>query len=85
MPQLRYKTHPDEPFAATGFNMHAMAEVNTGDDSVSIRDLDVFIRALDTWMDMGEAFRLRLLITDNYNRYFFEPKTTEDKERGFTL
>lgn len=85
MAKLRYKKHPDEPFEASYFNIHALNEVLTGDDSAFVRDLDVFVEALGQWKDLGEAFKDRDFINDNYNTYFFEPKNEEDRKRGFTL
>lgn len=82
--KVRYKKTGTEA-EASNFNMHAMAEVLTGDDSPFISELDVFIEATNSWMDMNTAFREHYLITDNYNSYFFEPKNDEDKQRGYTL
>jgi hypothetical protein len=36
-------------------------------------------------MDMREAFNQHLIITDNYNTRFCEPKNEEDKKRGYYL
>lgn len=80
--KLRYKTS-HETFQSNRFNIHALAEVLTGDDSASIRDLDVEIKG--EWKDLYQAFKDRDVITDNYNTYFFEPPTLADKERGCTL
>lgn len=82
MATLRYKKHPDRSFEASTFNMTALAEVLTGDDSAFFRELDVLIKG--EWKDLSQAFKDRDLITDNYNRYFFEPKTEEDRKRGYT-
>ena len=83
--RLRYKEHPDEPFQAHSFNVHAACpdEVLTGDDTVPVPDLDAFIETLGEWKDMAQAFRDRDIIPDNYNRYFMEPKTPEQRERGW--
>lgn len=48
------------------------------------RDLEVFIEIKQEWMPFGEAQKNHDIITDNYNTYFFEPKTPEDRERGYT-
>ena len=80
--KVRYKKTGSEA-AASSFNIHAMAEVLTGDDTVSIRDLDVFLPALNAWKDMGQAFRDHDLIVDDYNTYFFEPENDEERARGY--
>lgn len=73
---------------ASYFNTHALNEIIVGFedgsmDSCYIKDFEVLVDG--EWIDMREAFRLRLLITDNYNTRFFEPATEEDKVRGYTL
>jgi len=70
---------------ANRFNTSTCSEVLTGDDSVFIIDLDVYLDSKLKWVDMGEAFKNKDLITDNYNTRFFEPKNEEDKQRGFSL
>ena len=76
---------------ASKFNILALAEIivglDMGDmDTMYIRDFDVLLE-LDKddpeWKDMSQAFRDKDLITDNYNEWFFEPKTEEDRVRGF--
>jgi len=72
------------------FNIHGLGEMiiqneQYGADSVYIKDFDVFLEDKQDWKDMAQAFRDKDLITDNYNTYFFEPKTREDRKRGFTL
>lgn len=69
--------------AASGFNIHAIGEVLTGDDTVYISDLDVWVEALGGWKDMREAFRDRDIIPDNYHTSFAEPQTPADRERGY--
>ena len=75
---------------SSGFNIHAVGEIiiqniEYGADSVYIKDFNVFLEAKQEWKDMRQAFKDKDLIIDNYNTYFFEPKTEEDKVRGFTL
>jgi hypothetical protein len=82
--RLRYKKDGAET-SGSNFNIHALAEVLTGDDSASIKDLDVFLEQKQEWKDMGQAFKDHDLITDNYNTCFFEPKAEEDRKRGFAL
>lgn len=71
--------------SANQFNMHAMAEVLTGDDSASIHELDVYLEQKQEWKSLADAFRDHDVIVDNYNSRFFEPETEEDRQRGFTL
>ena len=70
---------------SSDFNMCALSEVLTGDDSVFISDLDVWLTATNEWKDMHQSFKDRDLITDNYNTNFFEPMNDEDRNRGYTL
>lgn len=81
--RLRYKSTGTET-AGSRFNVHALAEVLTGDDTISIKDLDVFIPDKG-WVDMSQAFKDKDIIPDNYNEFFGVPKTEEDKERGYFL
>ena len=72
------------------FNIHGMSEIivghpEYGGDSVYIKDFDVFLENSQEWKDMSQAFRDHDLIVDNYNTLFFEPKTEEDRIRGYTL
>jgi hypothetical protein len=80
--RLRYKNDGTETDGSS-FNLHAMAEVLTGDDKVSIKDLDVWVNG--TWKDMFQAFEDKDIIPDNHNTFFGEPKTPEDRERGYFL
>lgn len=54
-----------------------------GLDSEYIKDLEVEIK--DEWISLSEAFKQKLLITDNHNIGFFEPINNEEKERGYRL
>lgn len=82
--KVRYKKTGGEANSSQ-FNVHAMSEVLTGDDSAFISELDVWIVALQEWKDMEQAFRDHDIIIDNYNTRFFEPRNAEDRERGYTL
>lgn len=66
-------------------NFVSEEEEPLGADSVYIHDCDVYLEQLRNWKDMAQAFRDNELITDNHNTHFFEPRTPEDRERGFTL
>jgi hypothetical protein len=79
---LRYKDSKVE-FESSSFNVHALCEVLTGDDSVYCRDLDAFINGV--WKDFLVAMKDKDIIPDNYNRYFYEPRTQEDRDRGYIL
>lgn len=68
------------------FNVHAMSEIIVyTDDCTSdfISNYDVFIESIGEWVDMHEAFKQKLIITDNYNTNFREPLNEEEKERGW--
>lgn len=82
--KLRYKATLSEA-SSSSFNLHALAEVLTGDDSASISDLDVWLVLTDPpqWKDMQQAFRDKDLITDDYNSRFFEPTNDADRTRGW--
>lgn len=76
--------------SATRFNMHAMSEVIVGfvdgdQDTVMMKDLDVFIEAKGIWIDMGAAFDAKDIIPDNYNAWFGEPTEQADRDRGYFL
>lgn len=51
----------------------------------TLRWKDGWQEALGEWKPMDDAFRDRNVIIDNHNTTFFEPKTNEDRERGFAL
>jgi len=68
------------------FNTESVSEVivnfDDGDsDSACISDLDVYVNGV--WISLTEAFKQKLIITDNYNTHFFEPKDEEEKKRGY--
>lgn len=67
------------------FNIQSLAEIDVGDDSVFTSNLDVWLKSKGVWKDLTLAFCDRDLIVDNHNVYFFEPKTEEDRQRGYTL
>ncbi len=54
-----------------------------GASSEFISDVEVKIK--DKWIPLSEAFKQKLLISDNYNTEFFEPINEEEKERGYKL
>lgn len=82
--KVRYKNTKIET-ASYRFNTSALNEVFTGDDSVFITDLEVFLEKRGEWKDLSQAFRDKDVIVDNYNIYFFEPLTDLDRDRGYTL
>lgn len=82
--KIRYKKTGIEG-AASDFNVHALGEVLTGDDTVYIKDLDVWLPALGAWKDMREAFQDHDLIVDDYNTRFFEPENDAERARGFRV
>ena len=78
--RVRYKATKAIAFSDR-FNICALAEVLTGDDSAFIKDLDVWVKG--QWKDMNQAFQDRDIIPDNYNEYFGEPRNEEDRVRGY--
>lgn len=83
--KLRYKKLPQVPFYSNQFNIHSLNEILTGEDSAYIHDLEAWIEAKQEWKCLQQAFIDRDVITDNYNTWFFEPKTEADRKRGYTL
>jgi hypothetical protein len=81
--KLKYKETGVE-VESSRFNTHTIGEVLTGDDSVPVAELDVYLETLGVWKDMEAAFEDHDLITDNLNTRFFEPTMAEDRERGYT-
>ena len=72
------------------FNTHGLSEIivqhpDYGVDSAFIKHFDVYLESTKQWKDMRQAFKDKDLIVDNYNTLFFEPKTEEDRKRGYTL
>lgn len=82
--KVRYKKTGSEA-DSNHFNVAAVNEVLTGDDSAFISELDVWIVAIQAWKDMNQAFRDRDITIDNYNTVFFEPHNAEERERGYAL
>lgn len=80
--RLRYKKTGTECWS-NRFNPHGLGEVLTGDDSVYISELDVFVNG--EWKDLQQAFKNHDVLPDNLNLYFFEPVSEEDKQRGYVL
>jgi hypothetical protein len=74
---------PEETRVSSQFNVSGICEVNMGDDSAFMRDLDVFLEAKQEWKDLLQAFKDHNLITDNYNTLFFEPRNEEERIRGY--
>lgn len=89
--KVRLTDKPEVTGQSHKFNMSAIAEVlvgfdnDGGYDTCYIKDLDVFIEAKQEWMTLRCAFHDNDVIVDNYNTTFFEPRTKEDRERGFTF
>lgn len=81
--RTRYKKYPDEEFQTSTLNTSALNEVLTGESSEYFHDLEVFLVAKNEWKCLRQAFRDKDVITDNYNTWFAEPKTEEDRKRGY--
>ena len=71
------------------FNTSSLTEIYVYFDDWTDSDFpdnyDVFIESKNEWVDLRQAFRVKDIITDNYNTRFFEPKNDEEKERGYSL
>lgn len=67
------------------FNVHALFEVIVyfEDDSDTIPGSELEVELHGEWIALGQAFRDKLLITDNYNTCFFEPASEAERERGY--
>jgi hypothetical protein len=84
--RVRIKNYLNGEGFSNRFNTHGLAEVivqfdEGGEDSMFIKDLDVFVNG--AWKDMNKAFNDKDLITDNYNTMFFVPENDEEKFRGY--
>jgi len=82
--KLRLKTTLEE-VAFCGLNRFAISEVLTGDDSVFMRDLDVYLENTNPpgWKDLSQAFRDRDVIANNNNTTFRESLTEDERNRGY--
>jgi hypothetical protein len=80
---LRFKKNPGEEFSASQLNVHALAEVLTGDDSAPVGELECWLEAGGEWKCLSLAFRAGDVITDNYNTEFREPRDAAERERGW--
>jgi hypothetical protein len=87
---MKFK-HREKGYECNGdsFNMYSLGEIVMYDEddiwTDSPSDYDVFIEALQEWVDYYKARKEHLIITDNHNTRIFEPETEEDKVRGYTL
>lgn len=86
--KVRFSEKQEVKGWAMRFNTHALAEVivgfDEGDmDSCLIKDLDVFLVDQEIWKNMSQAFKDHDIIPNNYNTMFGEPKSAEDRKRGW--
>jgi hypothetical protein len=70
------------------FNTHSLSEIIIGydDDSMDSDDIsnfDVYLEKKNEWKDMGQAFKDRDIIPDNYNAHFREPKNEQERQQGY--
>ena len=70
-------------FDAKGFNVHAMCEIDVYEDSIPCSELEIFIDSKQEWKNLHQAFKDGDIVRDNYNQYFREPKTEEERKRGW--
>ena len=85
--KLRMTKNPEITGVGNKFNTHDLFEVivyfDEGDcDSCFGRELDVQLSD-GKWVSLSQAFRDKLVINDNYNIEFREPKNQEEIDRGF--
>ncbi len=85
---VRLKQNDNMKGTSNSFNILTVGEVLVHFDdgsmtSMYVSDLEVCIN--DKWISMTDAFKQKLLITDNYNTHFFEPKDEEEKTRGYRI
>lgn len=74
------------------FNLSSVSEIIVGFEdgeqtSDYMRNYEVLLdegKPTERWWPMIEAFSAGDLITDNYNTIFFEPRTPEDRIRGYS-
>ena len=93
--RVRVKAKPEVVGFSNKFNINSLGEIIVyyydrhglpgGADSDYLKDYEVWLEQRQCWKPMLEAFKDRDLIIDNYNTRFFEPKTKEDRQRGYTL
>ncbi len=76
-------TGTSNKFNTTDYNEVLMYFDNEGASSEFISDIEVKIK--DEWIPLSEAFKQKLLITNNYNTEFFEPINNEEKDKGYRL
>jgi hypothetical protein len=81
--KIRYKSHPEDVRELYQLNPHGFGEVLTGDDSAFFSDLECYLESSKEWKCLREAFKRKDVITDNYNLYFREAKTEEEKQKGY--
>lgn len=86
--KVRYKSRIDFTWYSIGFNTHAIGEVliansEHGADSEFIGRLEVYLPEQDVWKNMSEAFHDHDIIPDTHNEYFREPRTEDERTRGW--
>jgi len=85
--KIRLVDQPNVTGHASEFNTSALNEVivyydDGSADSEYFHNLQVFLTN-QTWIGLKEAFGLHLVIPDNYNRYFREPRSELERDRGW--
>lgn len=88
--KVRLKTNHAVTGFSNRFNTHGLGEMIVGFDeddmdSCSISEYQVFlVLSPKGWVDMDQAFQDKDLIPDNFNQHFGEPRTFEERERGWS-
>ena len=78
--------------SSSKFEIHGMRKIivmfpdpDPDVDSDYITNYEIYLEKTKCWKDMAQAFRDKDLIIDNRNVIFFEPRTEEDRTRGYAL
>jgi hypothetical protein len=87
--KVRLTDKPEITGYSSSLNTYGMGELivyyDDGDassDEISLYDVQL---KDGTWLPLGQAFREKIVITDNYDSSFRESVTDEERERGYYL
>jgi hypothetical protein len=84
--KVRLKSDPSQIGHSGDFNTHSLSEIlvywDDDIDSDYMSKYDVLLSD-GNWKDLKQAFKDKDVITDNHNTCFAEPKTEEERERGY--
>ena len=85
---IRYIDKPELTGTTGSFNISGIGEVivyyDIGDcSSEFINNLEVYLTYPQKWYNMQKAFKDKLIIPDNYNTYFREPRSDLERSKGY--